>query len=204
MQTIEPPKTRIPRRVFGLSLAALTAWAALSPDHIQANHGQPRPVIQGRMKINAGTVFNLDANLHHEVRGIAQVSNLGNCRVYFDVNLFPCASGEHFLCAVGTMTLTTLAGDKLHTEVVGWIDFDPNDPKVPPSVGNFHYDVTVKGGTGKLAEARGRGEINGAAMFVGPDGPEDADPTDDGFCDGYEGVATWLYEGVLLLPRQSK
>ena len=102
------------------------------------------------------------------------------------------------------MTLTTLAGDKLHTEVVGWLDFDPNDPKIPPTTGNFHYDVKITGGTGKLAGARGRGEINGAAMFVGPDGPEDTDPTDDRFCDGYAGVATWLYEGILLLPRPRK
>jgi hypothetical protein len=155
------------------------------------------------MTINAGTTFNFDPNTgHHEVRGIAQVSNLGNCKVYFDVNVTPCSSGdEHFLCVAGTMTITTLGNDKLLTAVVGWLDFDPNDPKIPPTMGKFHYDVTVTGGTGGLAGARGHGEINGAAMFVGPDGPDDPDPTDDGFCEGYAGVATWLYDGVLILPH---
>ncbi|MBE7501162.1 MAG: hypothetical protein HS113_12805 [Verrucomicrobiales bacterium] len=185
--------------IAGLALLPVFADPPAGPD--------ARPTISpaARKTINAGTVFRFDFNTgQHEVRGIAQVSNLGNCRVYFDVIATPCGGdGQHFLCAEGTMTLTTLAGDKLETSVVGWLDFDPNDPKVPPSMGKFHYDVTVTGGTGKLAGARGHGAINGASMFVGPDGPDDTDPTDDGFCDGYVGVATWLYDGVLLLPHPS-
>jgi hypothetical protein len=154
------------------------------------------------MTINAGTVWKLDPNFHHEVRGVVQVSNLGNCKVFFAVDPAPCAAGDqHFLCIAGTMVITTLAGDKLFTNVAGWIDPDPDDPKQSPTMFKLHYDVTITGGTGQLAGVHGWGEINGVALSAGPDGPEDTDPTDDRFCDGYSGVATWLYNGILLLPH---
>jgi hypothetical protein len=159
------------------------------------------------MTINAGTVFNLDASgpmpWHHEVRGVAQVSNLGNCKAFFEVFISDgsaCAGGRLF-CLSGKLTLTTLAGDQLEADIVGWADPDPNDPKPAPTMFKLHYDVTVTGGTGALAGARGWGDIDGAFLFVGPHGPDDDDPTDDGFCDAYAGVATWVYEGVLILPR---
>ena len=94
-------------------------------------------------------------------------------------------------CLSGTMTITTLAGDQLQTEVTGWGDPDPNDLKQPASMNLLHYDVVVTGGTGKLKGAKGGGEINGVFYFCG----------DDCFCDSYAGVATWQYEGVLQLPK---
>jgi hypothetical protein len=202
MQLVQKPTVRT---LFKTCVASVVGLAMLPvcADPPAASHGRPGPSHAARMTINAGTVFNFDFNTgHHEVRGIAQVSNLGNCKVYFDVNATPCSRGdEHFVCVAGTLTITTLENDKLDTAAVGWVDFDPNDPKTPPTMGKFHYDITVTGGTGKLTGARGHGEINGAAMFVGPDGPDDTDPTDDRFCEGYGGVATWLYDGILILPH---
>lgn len=202
MQLVPTPIVPSLLRTGAVTVAGLVVMAACAAP-LPASHGRPGVSPAARMTINAGTTFVFDPDTgHHEVRGIAQVSNLGNCRVYFDVNATPCSSDDgHFLCVAGTMTITTLGNDKLHTTVVGWVDFDPNDPKLPPTMGSLHYDVTVTGGTGGLAGARGHGRIHGAAMFVGPDGPDDTDPTDDGFCDGYLGVATWRFDGVLLLPH---
>jgi hypothetical protein len=202
MQTMR----KLSARTWFKTCAALSGVFVLAASAGPGDAGfDPSKRNRTRMTINAGTVWKLDANFHHEVRGVVQVSNLGNCKVFFEVDPTPCASGdEHFLCIAGTMTITTLAGDKLYTAVAGWIDPDPDDPKEVPTMFKLHYNVTITGGTGELVGARGRGEINGIAMFAGPDGPEDTDPTDDRFCDGYTGVATWLYEGVLLLPPHKK
>jgi hypothetical protein len=168
-----------------------------------------------RISMSAGTVFNLNAYdasgnplpmpWKHQVRGIAQVSNLGNCRVVFDVSINPGSEckGKHLFCLSGTLILTTLAGDRLEAEVVGWADPDPKDPMASPTMFKLHYDATITGGTGKLAEARGGGAVEGAFMFsADPGGDEDF--TDDRFCDGYAGVATWQFEGLLVLPRETK
>jgi hypothetical protein len=135
----------------------------------------------------------------HQVRGIAQVAGLGNCNVFFDVTIHPGTDG-HVFDLLGGLTITTLAGDKLSADVVGWADPDPNDPKPNPTHFNLYYRTKILGGTGQLAGARGGGDITGAFMFSGNPG-EDADPTDDRFCDGYAGVATWHFDGVLVLPR---
>ena len=202
-----PSILKLPRRLK-TALAFLAGLSVLAASAAPADpHGNHNLVRQGRMTINAGTVFNLDANgpmpWRHEVRGVAQVSNLGNCKVFFEVFISDGSAcpGGHVFCLSGKLTITTLAGDKLEADVVGWADPDPNDPKPAPTMFKLHYDVTITGGTGALAGARGWGDINGAALFVGPDGPDDTDPTDDGFCDAYAGVATWIYEGVLILPR---
>jgi hypothetical protein len=170
---------------------------------IRADQPLDHPV-KARMTINAGTVFNLSPVFDpsgnpvfpwsHEVRGVVQISNLGNAIASFAVQInagSDCAGGRAF-CLSGTMKITTLAGDELNTEVVGWADPDPNDLQASPSMYLFHYDVTVTGGTGKLQGATGQGEINGAFNFCGG----------DCFCESYAGVATWLYEGGLHLPRK--
>jgi len=153
--------------------------------------------------MNAGTAFNLtpvfDASgnpvfpWHHEVRGVVQVSNLGNATASFRIviNSGSTCEGGHQFCLSGTMTITTLVGDELQGEVTGWGDPDPDDPKQPASMNLLHYDVTITGGTGKLQGAAGAGEINGVFSFCG----------DNCFCDSYAGVATWLYEGVLRVPK---
>lgn len=153
MQLVPTPIVPSLLRTGAVTVAGLVVMAACAAP-LPASHGRPGVSPAARMTINAGTTFVFDPDTgHHEVRGIAQVSNLGNCRVYFDVNATPCSSGDgHFLCVAGTMTITTLGNDKLHTTVVGWVDFDPNDPKLPPTMGSLHYDVTVTGGPEGLRE----------------------------------------------------
>jgi hypothetical protein len=204
-------RTWLPRCVAALAGLGLLAT---SLNALAAGTGEIR-FQKTRVAMSAGTVFdlnNLDAEgkllpfpWKHQVRGIAQVSNLGNCRVFFDVSINPGSDckGKHLFCLSGTMTVTTLAGDKLETEVVGWADPDPKDPKPNPTMFKLHYDVTITGGTGKLAGARGLGDVEGAFMFAGAPGG-DADPTDDLFCEGYAGVATWQFDGLLMLPYQRR
>ena len=157
--------------------------------------------------MNAGTVFNLNAYdaegnplpypWQHEVRGIVRVSNLGNCKVFFAVNI-NAGTGGHSFDLVGQMTITTGAGDKLESEVRGWADADPD----AAGMFNLHYDVEIKSGTGQLDGAQGWGDVEGAFMFSGD--PDGDDPTDDRFCEGYAGVANWDFEGWLVLPRPKK
>jgi hypothetical protein len=66
-----------------IALGFLTASTGdeARPDHFRGN--------RSRMKMQAGTVFNLNAGptypWSHQVRGLAEVSKLGNCKVFFDV-----------------------------------------------------------------------------------------------------------------------
>lgn len=169
-------------------------------------------VIETPVTITAGTVFNLAPVFddkgapifpwQHEVRGLVQVSNLGNCVVGFNVSIHggnACA-GSHAFCLSGTMTITTLAGDKLHANVVGWADPDPEDPRPTPSMYLLHYDATITGGTGKLAGGGGQGVVTGAFMFSDTNAADDADHSDNVFCDAYAGVATWRFDGVVKTP----
>jgi hypothetical protein len=191
--------TRFSRTMNYVSaLTVLLLLAASAPSLRADDHGENKYL--RNMKINAGTVFNFHPGptfpWPHEVRGVVQVSNLGNCTVQFNVNIdagTKCKGG-HAYCLYGTMTITTLAGDELQAVVTGWGDPDPKDPKQPASMNLLHYDVAITGGTGKLQGARGGGEINGVFYFCG----------ENCFCDSYAGVATWLYEGVLELPRTHK
>lgn len=191
-------------------VAALAAAAVLvftSPPSRAAD-----PPVETAVTITAGTVFNLspvfDTNgapvfpWLHEVRGIVQVSNLGNCVVGFTVSINggnACA-GSHAFCLSGTMTITTLAGDKLNADVLGWADPDPQDPKANPSMYLLHYDTTITGGTGKLAGAGGQGVVTGAFMFSDMDATDDPDHSDNVFCNAYAGVATWRFDGVVTTP----
>jgi hypothetical protein len=187
------------------TLVAAMTVLVLSQSAIQA--GQPSSKsIKSSMKGNAGTAFNLAPVFDqggnpvfpwlHEVRGLVQLSNLGNSTAHFNVRIDAgtACEGGHVFCLSGTMTITTLAGDELYADVVGWADPDPNDPKQPASMNTLHYDVTITGGTGRLQDAYGRGEIDGAFFFCGT----------DCFCDSYAGVATWIYDGVLHVPKKHR
>jgi hypothetical protein len=98
------------------------------------------------------------------------------------------------------MTITTLAGDKLTANVVGWADPGPMDKKASPSMYLLHYDATITGGTGALAGAGGQGVVTGAFMSSDTDDTDDPDHSDNVFCNAYAGVATWRFEGVVQTP----
>jgi hypothetical protein len=204
MQVTNHSRTNTLLRHLGKTLVAAVTVFALSQSTNQA--GQPNSkTIKSSMKGNAGTAFNLAPVFDngnpvfpwpHEVRGLVQLSNLGNCTAHFQVKIDSgqICEGGHVFCLSGILTITTLAGDELHADVVGWADPDPNDPKQPASMNTFHYDVTITGGTGRLQDAYGRGEIDGAFFFCGT----------DCFCDSYVGVATWIYDGVLHVPKKNR
>ncbi|MHC1769807.1 MAG: hypothetical protein AB9869_36920 [Verrucomicrobiia bacterium] len=207
VNTHKPLKFRIAQWAVIGALAALPApaWSA---------EGDPQPT-ETHVTIKAGTVFVVttafDANgvpifpWPHEVRGIVQVSNLGNCHVGFNVSINggSACEGNHLFCLAGTMTITTLEGDKLFSNVVGWADPDPNDKRANPSMYVLHYDATITGGTGKLAGSSGQGLVGGAFMFSDTDATDDTDNSDNAFC-GYAGVATWQFDGVVQTPPQLK
>lgn len=146
------------------------------------------PRVSGLITANAGTRFQLadpdgDGVLTHTVSGLAQVSRLGNCYVSFDVAAYPAPAGKPWKL-VGTMRLVS-AEDKdtvLDLDVSGWVLPDDNTP-----FGKFHYDALIKSGAGKFEGAWGRADIDGAALFVNPEGTE--------------GTATWLLRGLVLYRR---
>lgn len=209
--TMQKAQSSMTQNWLSNSLAGLAAIGLLvSSTHLLGADTSGPQTNGTAVTITAGTVFNVamvfDTNgtpifpWKHEVRGIVQVSTLGNCLVGFQVNLTNGKDcGGHYLCAAGTMTITTLAGDKLEAQVVGWGDVDPNDPKANPNMFLLYYDTTITGGTGQLAGSSGHGTITGAFAFFGKDKPE---ASDNVFCSGYDGVATWRFEGQLQTPAK--
>jgi hypothetical protein len=144
--------------------------------------------VNGIILANAGTRFQLsddnhDGILEHAVNGLAQVSHVGNCFVSFDVLVEPAPPGKRWKLT-GTMQIVT--ADKksvLNLEVTGSVLPDDDTP-----FGNFHYDAVIKSGTGRFDHARGRAEIDGAAMFINREGTE--------------GTATWLLRGFVFTRAQ--
>jgi hypothetical protein len=166
-----------------LKLLLFALLIIVSPLLLFADHR-----VNGIILANAGTRFQLaDANndgiLEHAVNGLAQVSGVGNCFVSFDVLVEPAPPGKPWKLT-GTMQIVT--ADKqsvLNLEVTGSVLPDDDTP-----FGNFHYDAVIKSGTGRFDGAQGSAEIDGAAMFINPEGTE--------------GTATWLLKGVIVTrPR---
>src|SRR2546422_5499403 len=131
------------------------------------------------IRAHAGTTFTLtpvefDAKgnptkFTHTVDGVVRVSSLGNCIFHGDVMAVPQPDGSFTLA--GTFRITSDA------EAVGVVTPDPANP----AFANFHYEVRFVGGTGRMDNAHGRGDIDGFAMFS---------PQNDG-----TGKATWLLHG---------
>jgi hypothetical protein len=99
--------------------------------------------------------------------GVAQVSLLGNCTFDGDeVLLVPTAPGQPFILK-GTWRFVSADGaSTLDAEVEGTGTPDPANPNFV----NLHYEVKFTGGTGEMANARGRAEMDGVAMFTSPTG----------------------------------
>ena len=135
MQLTLTPTVRTSLKTFLAALAGLGMLAASAAPNPPGLHYAQGP--RTRITMNAGTVFNLNAYdaegnplphpWQHEVRGIVRVSNLGNCKVFFAVNINAGTAGHSFDLA-GQMTVTTAAGDKLESKVTGWADADPHAP----------------------------------------------------------------------------
>jgi hypothetical protein len=116
----------------------------------------------------------------HTVDGVVRVSLLGNCTVHFDVVAMPRPDGTFALA--GTLQITAADGQtNLNADVEGATSPEPDNALM----GNFHYDVKFTGGTGAMARASGKADIDGFLLF------------NEGFAGG---KATWIMQGVVL-PR---
>jgi len=149
------------------------------------------PADAGVVKANGGTTFLLipvefDANgnptkFTHTVDGVVGVSSLGNCTIHADVIALTRPDGSFSL--TGTFRITSADGaTTLDAEVEGVVSLDP----VNPAFGNLHYDVKFIGGTGQMANARGKGDIDGFGMFTSQT----------------TGKATWLLQGNVATHGQ--
>jgi hypothetical protein len=120
----------------------------------------------------------------HTVDGVVRLSLLGNCTVHFDVIAVPRPDGTFGL--LGTVQITSADGKvTLNADVEGETSPEPGNPLM----GNFHYDVKFTGGTGPLANARGRANIDGLLLF------------NEGFAGG---KATWVMHGHILRGKHGR
>lgn len=140
------------------------------------------PADAGVIKANAGTTFILTpvpgstTEFPHTVDGVVQVSLLGNCTVHFDVIMFAPKTAKDPFTLLGTLRITSADGTTtLDADVVGKATVDPANANFL----NLHYDVKFTGGTGTMAHARGKADIDGFAMFTS----------------ATTGTATWLLQG---------
>ena len=157
----------------GLCLALSCAALVLATHSINA----------ADIRVNAGTTWTLASTADpsvftHTVDGITQVSLLGNCTFHADVLVrFPAAADQR-VALTGSAIFTAADGTTLRAALVGEGPPDPASAKFL----NFHYHVTFGGGSGPFANARGEGDINGAALFVTE----------------LSGKATWKLKGQVL------
>jgi hypothetical protein len=143
--------------------------------------------VNGLIIGNAGTRFQLtdenhDGILEHAVKGLVQLSQIGNCYVSFSVLVEPAPPGKPWKLTGTSQIITADQQSVLNLEVTGSVLPDDDTP-----FGNFHYDAVIKSGTGRFEGAWGRADIDGAAMFIDP-----------AFS---EGTATWLIKGIILTRR---
>ncbi len=97
--------------------------------------------------------------------GVAKVSLLGNCT--FDgteLLILPTEPNQPILLS-GTWHFVSADGaSTLDAEVEGTGIPDPAHPNFV----NLHYTIKFTGGTGQMANARGKGEMEGVAMLTSP------------------------------------
>ena len=99
--------------------------------------------------------------------GVARVSLLGNCTFDGTETLVMPATPDQPLTTTGTFQFVSADGSStLEAEVEGRGMPDPADPNFV----NLHYIIKFTGGTGKMANARGKGELTGTAMLTSPTG----------------------------------
>jgi len=169
-------------KVFALALtcAALAMTAA--------------PAEARLVKAHAGTTFTLTpvefdpsgnpTKFTHTVDGVVRVSSLGNCTVHFDVIGVPRPDGTFAL--TGSVQITSADGQTTLSAVVeGSTSSEPANALMA----NFHYEVAFTGGTGLMANARGKADIDGFALFNADFG---------------SGKATWAMNGRVFTHRGGK
>jgi hypothetical protein len=190
MKTPPKPTLRTLLKTGVAALAGLGVLAAGGNPTEESHHW--RWEHRTRMTINAGTVFNLDASGHHEVRGIAQVPFKGtfdpivvsatpldatHVLLDFDVHILATQLGKARGPAYGILDLTTLtyvgeatwaapSGDTIVITFAG--QFVPTDtPGLFDNVETFE----IVGGTGRFEGATGQGVAGGQFDFITQSAP---------------------------------
>jgi len=126
----------------------------------------------GEIRGSSGNNFTLTPTatpgvFHMTHPGVAQVSLLGNCT--FDgeeIVIAPTGPNGLFILS-GTWHFATANGSStLDAEVEGTGTPDPTNPNFV----NLRYTFKFTGGTGIMANARGKGQMDGVAMLTSPNG----------------------------------
>lgn len=168
---INKPKDKPMKTIKILTFAALAVTLLFQTPITRADdRGQWGDDNQrGVIKAYAGTTFILTpvperpTEFPHTVDGVVRVSLLGNCTVHFDVLMFAPKTTKDPFTLLGTLRITSADGTTtLDADVVGTATFDPANAGFM----NLHYDVKFTGGTGQMAHARGKADIDGFAMFT--------------------------------------
>jgi hypothetical protein len=99
--------------------------------------------------------------------GVAQVSSIGNCTFDgIEVVLVPATPDKPFVLNGTWRFISADGATTLDAEVEGTGTPDPANSGFV----NLHYRVKFTGGTGKMANARGKAKMEGVAMFTSPTG----------------------------------
>jgi len=161
-----------PFRIITLALACAALAMTVAPAHGAV------------IRAHGGNNFELTPSLTPGVftdsaSGVAQISLLGNCSFHADqVVTLPAAADQpilvkgnwRFASADGTTTLDAVA------EGTGTPD------PVNPAFVNLHYKMKFTGRTGRMANVRGKAEVEVLAMFTSAS----------------TGTATWTLKGLVL------
>lgn len=142
-------------RIIGLALAVTVA-----------------PANARDIKANGGTTFELTPSitpgaLINSANGPARVSVVGNCTLRIDeIVTLPTAPDQHIRIKALWRFTSADGATILDTEVEGPGIPDPANP----SFVNIHYKLKFTGGTGRMANAKGRAEVDVLAMFTSATG----------------------------------
>jgi hypothetical protein len=110
------------------------------------------------------------------LNGVARISFLGNCSFHGEQAITLPATPDQPYVIKGMWRFTSADGaTTLDIETNGTGRPDPTNPGFI----NLHLKVKFTGGTGRMAGAQGKGEIDGVGMFTSPAG----------------GTATWFLDG---------
>lgn len=99
--------------------------------------------------------------------GPARVSLLGNCTLHAEQVVTLPATPDQPILIKGKWRFTSADGTTtLDAETEGTGTPDP----INPSFVNIHYEMKFTGGTGRMANARGRADVDVVAMFISAPG----------------------------------
>ncbi len=127
----------------------------------------------------------------HAVDGVVRVSGLGNCTFHADVIITQATPTSPMVLAGPFLITTADGGSTLKADAIG---VGTPDPANPNFFLNFHYDLKFTGGTGAMANARGKGDVDGFAMFTAA--ATETEPA--------KGKATWVLSGEVNTHRPGR